>query len=200
MLIVRNLCFFYFNIKASKCSGAGNSVNDPYEKLFVPGVVKNLNVKVFNLTSRANEIRHGTCKCECRLDPNVCNNKQRWNEDKCRCECKELTDKGVYDKGSIWNSSNCECECNKSCNIGQYLDYENCKCRKKLVDKLVEECTENVEEGKLAKITLAENKNKYKCSSCTLYIALFSRFLQLRLELILILFTTDTWIAIKNWS
>ena len=45
---------------------------------------------------------------------------------------------------------------------------------KKLVDKLVEECTENVEEVKLAKITLAENENKYKCSSCTLYIVLFS--------------------------
>ena len=28
----------------------------------------------------------------------VCNNKQRWNEDKCRCECKELIDKCVCDK------------------------------------------------------------------------------------------------------
>ena len=27
---------------------------------------------------------------------------------------------------------------------------------------------------KLAKITLDENKNKYKCSSCTLHIVLFS--------------------------
>ena len=55
----------------------------------------------------------------------------------------------------------------------EYLDYQNCKCRKKLVDKLVKECTENAEEVKLAKITLAENENKYKCSSCTLYIVLF---------------------------
>ena len=37
---------------------------------------------------------HKTCKCKCRLDASVCNNKQRWNEDKCRCECKELIDKG----------------------------------------------------------------------------------------------------------
>ena len=36
---------------------------------------------------------------------------------------------------------------------------------KELVDKLVEECTENVEEVKIAKYTLAENENKYKCSS-----------------------------------
>ena len=59
------------------------------------------------------------------------------------------------------------------CDIGEYLDYDNCKCRKKLVDKLVEECTENDEEVKLAKITLAENENKYKYCSCTLYIVSF---------------------------
>ena len=40
---------------------------------------------------------------------------------------------------------------------------------------MVEECTETVEEVKLAKITLAEEgENKYKCSSCTLYIVSFS--------------------------
>ena len=61
-------------------------------------------------------------------------------------------------------------ECKKSCDVGEYLDYENCKCRKKLADKLIEECTENVE----AKITLAEDENKHKCSSCTLHIVLFS--------------------------
>ena len=38
--------------------------------------------------------------------------------------------------------------------------------QKKLVDKLVDECTETVEEVKLAKITLAENWNSYKCTSC----------------------------------
>ena len=112
--------------------------------------------------------------CKCRLDAGVCNNKQRWNEDKCRCECKELIDKGVSDKRFIWNPSNCECECDGSGDVGEYLDYENCKCRKKLVDKLIEECTENVEEVKIAKITLAEEENKHKYSSCTLYIVLFS--------------------------
>ena len=92
--------------------------------------------------SRTNETRnvksHKTCKYKCRLDASVCSNKQRWNDNKCRCECKELIDKGVCDKGSIWNPSNCECECDKSCDVGEYLDYENCKCRKKLADKLVE--------------------------------------------------------------
>ena len=175
-----NPVFYPFSIKTSKCSDNCNNINDPYAKIRVPDVVKDLNVEMFNLMSRANQTKcikwHETCKCECRLDAIVCNNKQWWNNGKCRCECKELIDKGVCDKGFIWNPSNCECECDKACDIGEYLDYENCKCRKKLVDKLVDECTETVEEVKLAKITLAENENSYKCSSCTVYIVLFSIF------------------------
>ena len=84
-----------------------------------------------------------------------------------------MIDKGVCDKAFIWNPSNCECKCHKSCDVGQYLDYEYCRCRRKLVNKLVEECTQNVEEVKLAKIISAEHENKNKCSSCTLYIVLF---------------------------
>ena len=84
--------FFPFSIKTSKCSGSFNNINYPYAKLCVPDVVKNLNVKVFNLISRTNETRHiewhETCKCECKFGANVCNNKQRWNKDKCRAECK----------------------------------------------------------------------------------------------------------------
>ena len=91
----------------------------------------------------------------------------------CRFECKQLIDKGVFNKGFTWNPSSCECECDKVCDTGEYLDYENCKCRKKIVDKLVEECIETVEEVKLAKITLAKNENSYKCSFCTVYFVLF---------------------------
>ena len=138
------LVFFPFSIKTSKCSGSCNNINNPYVRSCV-SVVKNINIKVFNLMSRTNETRHvewhETCKWKCRLDASVCNNKQRWTEDKRRCECKELIDKGVCDKGFIWNPS-CECECDKSWDVGEYLDSENCKCRKKSVDKLVEECTE----------------------------------------------------------
>ena len=72
---------------------------------------------------------HEMHKCKCRVYASV-NNTQSWNEDKCRCECKELIEKGVCNKGFIWNPSNCECECDKSCDIGEYLNYENCKCRK----------------------------------------------------------------------
>ena len=118
----------------------------------VPEYIKNLKIKVFNLMSRTNETRHvkwhETCKCKCRLDARVFNNKQRRNDDKCRCECKEFINKCVYDNGYIWNPSNCECECDKSCDVGEYLHYKNCKCRKRLVDRLMEECNEIVEEGK----------------------------------------------------
>ena len=170
--------FFPFTIETSKRSESCNNINDPYANFFVPDVVKNLNVKMFNLRSRTNETRHTewheTCKCKCRIDASVCNNKQRWNEAKCRCECKELVDKGVWGKGFIWNPRNCECKCDKSCDVGEYFDYENCKCRKRIVDRLIEECTETVEEVKIAKITLSKDENKHKCSSCTLCVVLFS--------------------------
>ena len=49
-------------------------------------VIKDINIKVFNLMSRTNETRHiewhETCKCKCRLDAIVYNNKERWNNDK----------------------------------------------------------------------------------------------------------------------
>ena len=107
-----------------------------------------------------------------KLEDSVCNNKQRWNDDKCRFECKELIDKDVCDQGFIWDLSYCEYKYDKLCDVGDYLDYENCKCRKKMVDKLVEECTDTFEEVKLPRIT--EDKNKHKCSSCTLCIVFFS--------------------------
>ena len=70
-----------FSLKVNKCSGSCNNINKPYAKLCVPDVVKNINVKVFNLMSRINETRHiiwhETCKCICRLSASVCNSRQR---------------------------------------------------------------------------------------------------------------------------
>ena len=92
---------------------------------------------------------HKTCKCKCKLYASVCNNKQRWNEDKCRCKCKELIDEGMCNKGFIWNPSNCECKCDKSCDLGEYLGSKNCKCKNKLVDKIVAECIENIDRNEM---------------------------------------------------
>ena len=49
--------FFLYSVKTSKCSGSCNNINNPLAKLCVPDVVKNLNVKVFNLVSEINETR-----------------------------------------------------------------------------------------------------------------------------------------------
>ena len=51
----------------------------------------------------------------------------------------------VCDKGYMWNPSTCPCECNRYCETGQYLDYKNCVCRKKIIDGLIEQCTSIVD-------------------------------------------------------
>ena len=83
-----------------------------------------------------------------------------------------MIDKEKCDTGFIWNPSNCESECDKSCDVGQYLDYKNCKCRKKLVDKLVEECSENIDGNEMI-----YNDYEKVCNSRTIYMVLFIAFL-----------------------
>ena len=39
--------FYPYSIKKSKCNGSCNNINDPYAKLCVPHVVKNLNIKEY---------------------------------------------------------------------------------------------------------------------------------------------------------
>ena len=72
--------FYPYSILVTKCSGSCNNINAPFAKLCVFDVVKRINVKVFNLMSITNETRyigwHETCRCKCRLDASVCNNKK----------------------------------------------------------------------------------------------------------------------------
>ena len=190
-----NPIFYPFSFKINKCSGICNNISNPFAKICVPDVRKYLNVKVFNLMSRTNETRlikwYETCKCICRLDGIICNCKQRWN--KCRCECKELIDKGTCDKRPIWNPSNCECECDKNFDIDEYLDYENCNCRNKFADRLIDECTETIEETKLVNITFTENENNYECGSCIAYIVLM-------IVVIVISTGVTVYLVYYNWS
>ena len=60
-----------------------------------------------------------------------------------------MIDNRRFDKRFIWNPSNCECKNDKLCDAGDCLDYKNCKCRKKLVDRLAEECSENIDGNKM---------------------------------------------------
>ena len=41
----------------------------------------------------------------------------------------------------MWNPSTCACECDIWCKPGQYLDYEKCVCKNKLIGKIISECT-----------------------------------------------------------
>ena len=50
--------FYPFSIKANKCSGSCNNINNPYVKLCVPDVVKDINGKVFNLMSFTNQAKY----------------------------------------------------------------------------------------------------------------------------------------------
>ena len=175
--------FYPRSIKVNKCGGDCNNINDPMARLCVPDVVRDIKemyIKVFNLLARINEIRkivwHNTCKCVCRLTSAIRNDRQEWNENKCRCECKEdLVSKLVCAKGYMWNPSTCSCECDRYCETGQYLDYKNCVCRKKIIDDLFEQCTSIVNMD-IKNNTLSKKNNE---SSSNIYFILFIVFLVL---------------------
>ena len=86
-----------------------------------------------------------------------------------------MIDNGWFDKGFIWNLRNCEWKCDKLCDVREYLDYQNCKCRKRLIDKLVEECSENIDGYEMI-YNGALNDYKKICNTCTVYIVLLVIF------------------------
>ena len=75
-----NLYFILTVFFVNKCSSSCNHINNPYAKLCVPDVVKNMNIKVFNKMSKINETRyiswHEACTCKCRFGVSIYNNKQ----------------------------------------------------------------------------------------------------------------------------
>ena len=70
--------------------------------------------------------------------------------------------------------------------------------QKKLVAPITDECAGTIEGVKLAKITLAENENSYKCSSCTVYTVLFWIFFTINVGGIAAYFVYYNWPLIKN--
>ena len=50
--------FYPYSVIVNQCNGSCNNINNPYAKLCVPDVVKDINIKVFNLMSRTNETRY----------------------------------------------------------------------------------------------------------------------------------------------
>ena len=80
------LVFFPYSIKINKCSGSCNDPKNPFDRLRVPDIVKNINVAVYNLMTRINETKnivwYETCKCICQSNKEVCNSRQVFNEAK----------------------------------------------------------------------------------------------------------------------
>ena len=75
------------------------------------------------------------------------------------------------------NPINFECECDKSCDVADYLYYKNFKCRKRLTDKLVEECSEDINGNKII------YNYEETCNSCIIYIVLSVIFLMISLRI-----------------
>ena len=85
--------YYPYNVLVNKCSGRFNTFNNPMAKLCVPNVIKRVNMQVYNFLIRLIETRnvlwHESCKCVCKLNSSIWNNKEIWNGDICRCDCNE---------------------------------------------------------------------------------------------------------------
>ena len=138
--------FYLYNVLVNKCSGSCNTLDDPMARLCVPNIIKRVNIKVYNFLIRLNETRnvlwHKSCKCVCKLNSSLCNNKQIWNSDTCRCDCnKDFADIINCTKEYMWNPSTSECQCYMWCKPSQYLDHKNCVSKNKLIGRVIAECT-----------------------------------------------------------
>ena len=85
-----------------------------------------------------------------------------------------MIDKDRCEDGVAWNLSTCECESNKSCNVGKFLDYMNCRCRERLIDKLVEKYEKDNDGNEIIYNVALHyfGLNKKMCKSCLLYVIL----------------------------
>ena len=151
--------FYPYNVQVNKCSGSCNTLD---------------NMHVYNFLIMLNEpcnvLWHESCKCVCKLNSSICNNKQIWNSDTCRCDCNEdFAGMTNCAKGYMWNPSTCKCQCDTWCKPGQYLDYKNCVCKNKLIGRLIEECISVINE------TMINNKDSGNNNTLrNVFIGLFS--------------------------
>ena len=164
-----------YNFLVNKCGGNCNMLDDPMAKMCVPNIIKGINMKVYNFLMRLNETRnvlwHESCKCVCRLNLSVCNNKQIWNSNTCRCDCNEDFASIINcTKGYMWNPSTCECQCDMWCKPGHNLDYKNCVCKNKLIGRVIAECTSVINETMMNNRDNEDNDN----TITNIFIGLFS--------------------------
>ena len=114
VIIDNDYMTFLYKIGVNRCVGSCNDISNPYFKVCSPDIVKNICVKVLDLTSQQNKLRnitfHESCKCGCLLDEKTCSNKQKWNKNKCRCECLKIEE---CNDNYSWDVVNCRCEFKK---------------------------------------------------------------------------------------
>ena len=191
--------FYPYNVLVNKCSGLCDTLDNPMSKICVPKIIKNVNMKVYNFLMRLNETRNGlwheSCKCVCKLNSSVCNSKKIWNSDTCRYDCNEDF-AGIIscDKGYTWNPSTCECQCDMWCKSGQYLDHKNCVCKNKLVGRIIEECTNVINETMMNNKDNIDNGNTIQ----NVFIGLFSVLLFIGIVYFCV-FAYFKWIKVKNY-
>ena len=142
LVVLFHLLYFFFadnftSISSSKSCGfsqnlyLSSKVVKSTSKFCMVSFISSSSRFRFHFISFISCFLNGSTDSKCRLDRSVYDDQDRWIAEKRRCECKELIDKSECDVGSIWNYSNCECGCDKSCDVGEYLEYEKYKCTKK---------------------------------------------------------------------
>ena len=91
MIVDDKYLAFPYKIEIDRCVESCNNIINPHSKVFVPDIVKNVTVKMFDLMNLENTIKqvefHEICKCVCKIKSSACSEKQRFNKNKCRCEC-----------------------------------------------------------------------------------------------------------------
>ena len=151
-VIVDNKYMAYpYKIEVNKCVGSCNNISNPHAKVFIPDIVKNVTVKMFDLINLENTAKqvefHESCKCVFKINNSVCGEKQKFSKNKCRCEC--LINKKCQND-FIWNYSNCECEYRKAL---------------KLISEECEEINDNITQNKTILTKYVENCKPFVASS-----------------------------------
>ena len=166
-------CFGIIQTKALECVSVINRKCMPRPKILdVNEGVGEALFYPYNVLVNKCSGRHESCKCVCKLNSSVCNNKQIWNIDTCKCDCNE--DFAIIincTKGYTWNPSTCECQCDTCFKPGQYLDHKNCICKNKLIGIVIEEGTSVINETMI--------NNKENMTNDNTYLILFILFLVL---------------------
>ena len=109
---------FPYKIEIGRRVGSCNNISNPNSKVCIRNIVKNVTVKMFDLTNLENTAKQvkfrKSCKCVYKINSSVCSEKQKFNKDKCRCQC--LLNK-KFQNDFVWNYSNCGCEYKKTAKL-----------------------------------------------------------------------------------